>query len=216
MKNPIDLSEGRLDLDDIEDFSFDIDHVMLGLECMPRFNGRSRNGTPISVFKHSVAVAKVSYSVALGNGLVPTDIRAATCLGLLHDAHEYVVGDITSPIKHLLDKPKYNAVVHAIDERMIAAALPRVSGSFANAIRSDAVRRIVKDADYAMLHAEAARLGFDTTYGYGPAPTMRLSMLAKQALDAVLSPQTYLLGVRVEDATCIRAVFKKVMEADSE
>jgi 5'-deoxynucleotidase YfbR-like HD superfamily hydrolase len=62
--------------------------VAYGLSRLPRYNGMT-DGPPYSVAQHSVLV---SYEVAPPYALH----------GLLHDAHEYVAMDITSPLKRLL------------------------------------------------------------------------------------------------------------------
>lgn len=56
-----------------------------------RFDGAS--SLPISVAQHSVLVSRA----------LEKDGPRAAMLGLLHDAHKAFIGDITTPVRHLLD-----------------------------------------------------------------------------------------------------------------
>ncbi|MGY9046302.1 MAG: hypothetical protein ACKVKF_04330 [Rhodobacterales bacterium] len=71
-----------------------------GLSKINRFNGRTP-GT-WSVAAHSVIVSR----------LCPPDLEA---WGLLHDAHEVFLGDITSPAVHLLKAPMTPGAAETID-----------------------------------------------------------------------------------------------------
>lgn len=76
---------GALTKDDI-----DIRDIAAALAKMCRFNGATR--TFYSVAQHSVLVADMLY-----------DDPVAACYGLLHDAHEAYVGDITRPCRVLIE-----------------------------------------------------------------------------------------------------------------
>ncbi|WP_196504029.1 hypothetical protein [Aestuariivirga litoralis] len=84
-----------------------------------RFNGAT--GVPYSVAQHSLVVMRLCEEASQA---------PATCLwGLMHDAHEYVLGDITTPVKQLFfptravdELTAFDRAAHDID-RAIAQAL---------------------------------------------------------------------------------------------
>ncbi len=104
----------------------------LGMQC--RFNGAC--SYHYSVAQHSIYVSRA----------VPPELAR---YGLIHDAAEAYLGDIVSPIKPLLTAygPMEDAVMAAI---CAAAGMPWPW--------SAAVAQAVKDADNAVLAAEAAQI----------------------------------------------------------
>lgn len=80
-----------IDLNDVSEYEFTVEEIALLLSKVKRFNGW---GTDVA--NHSLYVAKFLYFLT-GNPHI-------ALLGLLHDAHEAYIGDIATPVKHLLGK----------------------------------------------------------------------------------------------------------------
>lgn len=83
-----------------------------GLSRLPRFNGATR-GRPYSVAQHSILVA----DILKGQRHNLHTLRA----GLLHDAHEAVMGDIATPVKAALGRE----AVHQVETRLAIALFVR-------------------------------------------------------------------------------------------
>ena len=86
------LSGRRLDLLDPTAVDIEIEDIAHGLAFVARWNGQTRGDWPYSVAEHSLLVEEI-YG-RLGNP--PAKWRLAA---LLHDAPEYVIGDMISPVK---------------------------------------------------------------------------------------------------------------------
>lgn len=87
------LSGRRLDLLDPSPLDIEIEDIAHGLARVARWNGQTCGEHAYSVAQHSVLV-----SVLMGK-LSPRIGRKAKLVGLLHDAPEYVIGDLISPFK---------------------------------------------------------------------------------------------------------------------
>jgi hypothetical protein len=87
------LSGRRLDLLDPSPADVAIEDIAHGLARVARWNGQTRGAHAFSVAQHAVLVENVA--AALEPGLT----RAWRLAALLHDAPEYVVGDLISPFK---------------------------------------------------------------------------------------------------------------------
>ncbi|MEL6519656.1 MAG: HD family hydrolase [Pseudomonadota bacterium] len=104
------LSGRRLDLLDPTPMDIEIEDIAHGLAFVARWNGQTSGDYPYSVAEHSLLVE------ALFRRLV-ADAPPKWCLAaLLHDAPEYVIGDMISPVKAAVG-PNYGA----LDERLTAA-----------------------------------------------------------------------------------------------
>ncbi len=90
------LSGRRLDLLDPSPMDIEIEDIAHGLARVARWNGQTVGEHAFSVAQHSVVVEEVA--AALQPGLEPRWRLAA----LLHDAPEYVIGDMISPFKAAL------------------------------------------------------------------------------------------------------------------
>ncbi len=87
------LSGRRLDLLDPTPLDIEIEDIAHGLSFVARWNGQTLGDFPYSVAEHSLLVEKI-YS----NSFKYSEKK--WCLAaLLHDAPEYVIGDMISPVK---------------------------------------------------------------------------------------------------------------------
>ncbi|MHA3914883.1 YfbR-like 5'-deoxynucleotidase [Halovulum sp. GXIMD14793] len=87
------LSGRRLDLLDPAPLDIEIEDIAHGLAFVARWNGQTRGDWPYSVAEHSLLVEDLFASIA---PKAPVRWRMAA---LLHDAPEYVIGDMISPVK---------------------------------------------------------------------------------------------------------------------
>lgn len=104
------LSGRRLDLLDPSPLDVEIEDIAHGLAFVARWNGQTQGQYPYSVAEHSLLVEDIYHRL---NRSVPAKWRLAA---LLHDAPEYVIGDMISPVKTSVG-PGYAA----LDSRLTAA-----------------------------------------------------------------------------------------------
>ena len=90
------LSGRRLDLLDPSPLDIEIVDIAHGLARVARWNGQTVGEHALSVAQHSVLVHDVA------KALRPGLLRKWRLAALLHDAPEYVVGDLISPFKAAL------------------------------------------------------------------------------------------------------------------
>ena len=90
------LSGRRLDLLDPSPLDVEIEDIAHGLARVARWNGQTRGDWPFSVAEHSVLVERIF------SRLKPKPNVAEQLIALLHDAPEYVIGDMISPFKSAL------------------------------------------------------------------------------------------------------------------
>ncbi|MFT3731591.1 MAG: hydrolase [Hyphomicrobium sp.] len=87
------LSGRRLDLLSPDPKDIEIEDIAHGLARVARWNGQTKGAHAFSVAQHSLLVTDIVN--ALHPGFSANELRAA----LLHDAPEYVIGDLISPFK---------------------------------------------------------------------------------------------------------------------
>ncbi|MDE2464122.1 MAG: HD family hydrolase [Alphaproteobacteria bacterium] len=87
------LSGRRLDLLNPSPLDVEIEDIAHGLARVARWNGQTRGSHAFSVAQHCVLVERLTAD------LKPRLSRQGRLLALLHDAPEYVVGDLISPFK---------------------------------------------------------------------------------------------------------------------
>ena len=104
------LSGRRLDLLDPTPVDIEIEDIAHGLAFVARWNGQTHGDYAYSVAEHSLLVETLFGRIAPN---APTKWRLAA---LLHDAPEYVIGDMISPVKSAVG-PGYGA----LDDRLTAA-----------------------------------------------------------------------------------------------
>ncbi|MFD2204220.1 YfbR-like 5'-deoxynucleotidase [Kiloniella antarctica] len=142
------LSGRRLDLLDPSPLDIEIDDIALGLSREVRWNGQSIGEWGYTIAEHSLLVEEI---VGLLKPDVKTEIRLAA---LLHDAPEYVIGDLITPFKYAIG-PGYKDL-----ENRLMAAIHLRFGLPANL--SDSVNKLIKRADRMAAYLEATQLaGFN-------------------------------------------------------
>ena len=138
------LSGRRLDLLDPSPLDIEIEDIAHGLARVARWNGQTIGDHPFSVAQHSVVVEEI---VAHMQPAVEPQWRLAA---LLHDAAEYVIGDMISPFKAALGLD-----YHQFEDRMEHAIHLR----FGLPARTPApIKTLIKAADRACAFFEATQL----------------------------------------------------------
>ena len=138
------LSGRRLDLLDPTPVDIEVADIAHGLAFVARWNGQTKGDWPYSVAEHSLLVERI---FTLLDPAGPVRWRLAA---LLHDAPEYVIGDMISPVKAAVG-PDYSA----LDERLTAAIHLRFG---LPAILPVAVKKAIKRADKVSAWLEAVRI----------------------------------------------------------
>ena len=87
------LSGRRLDLLDPTPMDIEIEDIAHGLAFVARWNGQTQGDFAYSVAEHSLLVE------AIYHRLCPKASAQWRLAALLHDAPEYVIGDMISPVK---------------------------------------------------------------------------------------------------------------------
>ena len=155
------LSGRRLDLLNPSPFDIEIEDIAHGLARVARWNGQTLGEHAFSVAQHSLVVEEVC--AHLSPALEPRWRLAA----LLHDAPEYVIGDMISPFKAALGLD-YRSFETALEQAIhIRFGLPpKVPAE---------IKGLTKRADLTSAHFEAVQLaGFtvkeaDALFGAPPA-----------------------------------------------
>ena len=91
------LSGRKLDILSPSPFDIEIEDIALGLSRVTRWNGQTTGKYPYSVAQHSVLVEE------LFNIEYPDLDKKWNLAALLHDAPEYVIGDLITPFKYALN-----------------------------------------------------------------------------------------------------------------
>jgi uncharacterized protein len=138
------LSGRRLDLLDPSPLDIEIEDIAHGLARVARWNGQTVGENIFSVAQHSLLVE------AFSGELQPELPAAARLTVLLHDAAEYVLGDVISPFKAVIGDG-YTAV-----EARLSSAIYLRFGLPAEP--SASLKRIMKRSDRLAAFHEATRL----------------------------------------------------------
>ena len=140
------LSGRRLDLLDPSPLDIEIEDIAHGLARVARWNGQTSGAWAYSVAEHSLLVE----GLATERGLEPRWRLAA----LLHDAPEYVIGDLITPFKAMVGSD-YKALEHRLQAAVqIRFGLP---GELPAKVAAE-----IKKADRLAAYLEATQLaGFD-------------------------------------------------------
>ena len=138
------LSGRRLDLLDPSPLDVELEDIAHGLARVARWNGQTRGPHIFSVAQHSLLVEHIA--AAMEATITPAQ-RLTT---LLHDAPEYVIGDMISPFKTVIGDAYKD-----VEARLLAAIHLRFS---LPAKPSALTTRLTKSADRAAAFIEATHL----------------------------------------------------------
>jgi 5'-deoxynucleotidase YfbR-like HD superfamily hydrolase len=149
------LSGRRLDLLDPSALDIEIADIAHGLARVARWNGQTRGAHIFSVAQHTLLVEAV-----MREQTPRLDVRVRLA-ALLHDAPEYVIGDMISPFKAVL-----GGDYKAVEKRLLGAIHIRFG---LPPVLSAEIERQIKDADKGAAYLEATELA-----GFAQAEAKRL------------------------------------------
>ena len=163
------LSGRRLDLVDPSPMDIEIEDIAHGLARVARWNGQTLGDHAFSVAQHSVLVEQICRE------LDPKFDARKSLTALLHDAPEYVIGDMISPFKTILGS-SYKDVEARLEEAIhlrfeLAAITPQK------------LKRKIKRADQICAWFEAVQLA-----GFAPAEADKLFGRPPDGVDLSLTP----------------------------
>jgi 5'-nucleotidase len=160
------LSGRRLDLLDPSPLDIEIEDIAHGLARVARWNGQTSGSHIFSVAQHCLLVETLAHARAPGLD------RSRRLAVLLHDAPEYVIGDMISPFKAVIGDA-YKGI-----ERRLLTAIHRRFGLPAKSPAD--LEKLIKTADREAAFLEATRFaGFGITEArrfFGRPPAISLSL----------------------------------------
>lgn len=148
------LSGRRLDILDPSPLDVELSDIAHGLARVARWNGQTQGDYPFSVAQHSVLVLELLL------GSWPEADAVARLFTLLHDAPEYVMGDIISPFKSAM-----GGNYKTVEERLLSAVHIRFG---LPAAAPAALVKQIKKADREAAYHEAVHLA-----GFSPEEARR-------------------------------------------
>jgi uncharacterized protein len=149
------LSGRRLDLLDPSPLDIEIADIAHGLARVARWNGQTSGAHIFSVAQHTLLVEAI-----MREQTPRVDIRLRLA-ALLHDAPEYVIGDMISPFKAVLGED-----YKAVEKRLLRAIHIRFG---LPAVLTDSITQQIKAADRGAAYLEATELA-----GFAQAEAKRL------------------------------------------
>jgi hypothetical protein len=165
------LSGRRLDLLDPSPLDIEIEDIAHGLARVARWNGQTRGDHAFSVAQHCVLVSRLFLH------LTPQSKKAEQLAALLHDAPEYVIGDMISPFKAAL-----GVDYKAFENKLLSAIHLRFGLS---ATVSHGLAMAIKQADRVAAYLEATQLA---GFSVNEAETFFGRPRALNGFDATLLP----------------------------
>jgi 5'-deoxynucleotidase YfbR-like HD superfamily hydrolase len=138
------LSGRRLDLLDPSPLDVEIGDIAHGLARVARWNGQTSGPHIFSVAQHVLLVEAIS------RRLQPNLDRSWRLMVLLHDAPEYVIGDMISPFKAVI-----GGSYKAVEARLMAAIHIRFG---LPPVPPPELHKLTKAADRGAAYLEATRL----------------------------------------------------------
>lgn len=161
------LSGRRLDLLDPSPLDIEIADIAHGLARVARWNGQTHGAHIFSVAQHTLLVEAVMREHA---PRIDIQVRLAA---LLHDAPEYVIGDMISPFKAVI-----GGSYKAVEKRLLAAI--HIRFGLPSVLPMETARQI-KAADMGAAYLEATHLaGFSEPEAkrlFGSDPGLPATML---------------------------------------
>jgi len=149
------LSGRRLDLLDPSPLDVEIEDIAHGLSRVARWNGQTSGANTFSVAEHSLLVEQLMRNAA------PKLALRWRLAALLHDAPEYVIGDLISPFKAMV-----GGDYKALENRLLAAVFwitsrraakcrtcDQESGPSRGVVRGDATGRVQRGRSETAFHA---------------------------------------------------------------
>lgn len=175
------LSGRRLDLLDPSPLDVEISDIAHGLARVARWNGQTSGDHAFSVAQHSLVVEAIFRQL---NPATPDELLAA----LLHDAPEYVIGDMISPFKSVV-----GGEYKLVEKRLEAAIYRRFALPPHCAPR---LKEKIKKADTVSAYFEATLLaGFtpeEARKFFGQPRGITQDMLPIQPMQAVEAQRLFL------------------------
>ncbi|ACE99792.1 YfbR-like 5'-deoxynucleotidase [Rhodopseudomonas palustris] len=138
------LSGRRLDLLDPSPLDVEFADIAHGLARVARWNGQTSGSHIFSVAQHTLLVEAVMREK---NPRIDAKLRLAA---LLHDAPEYVIGDMISPFKAVIGESYKRVEKRLLGAIHIRFGLP--------AVLDEAIERQIKAADRGSAYLEATHL----------------------------------------------------------
>ncbi|AQT44551.1 hypothetical protein BBC0244_008340 [Bartonella apihabitans] len=173
------LSGRRLDLINPSPLDVEITDIAHGLARVARWNGQTKGEYAYSVAQHSLLVEKIY------RRLFPEATADEKQLALLHDAPEYVIGDMISPFKAVM-----GGSYEMIEKRLEDAI--RIRFGLPTEIRVKIVKQL-KQADRIAAYFEASTLA-----GFSKAEAIRYfgepETITPQGLDLIARPTPQIEG----------------------
>ncbi|MBI0003218.1 HD family hydrolase [Bartonella sp. M0177] len=173
------LSGRRLDLINPSPLDVEITDIAHGLARVARWNGQTKGEYAYSVAQHSLLVEKIY------RRLFPDATADEKQLALLHDAPEYVIGDMISPFKAVM-----GGSYEMIEKRLEDAI--RIRFGLPTELRVKIVKQL-KQADRIAAYFEASTLA-----GFSKAEAIRYfgepETITPQGLDLIARPTPQIEG----------------------
>ena len=138
------LSGRRLDLLNPSPLDIEIEDIAHGLARVARWNGQTAGEHILSVAQHSLLVE------AIGGHLQPQLPAASRLAVLLHDAAEYVLGDVISPFKAVIGDSYKSVEARLTSAIYLRFGLPAELPAL--------LKRLIKRSDRIAAFHEATRL----------------------------------------------------------
>lgn len=138
------LSGRRLDLLDPSPLDIEIEDIAHGLARVARWNGQTRGEHSFSVAQHCLLVE------AIASQLNPDWSKPWRLMALLHDAPEYVIGDMISPFKVVMGDAYKSVELRLLAAIHLRFGLPAATPAI--------LARKTKDADKISAFLEATEL----------------------------------------------------------
>ena len=163
------LSGRRLDLLNPSPLDIEIEDIAHGLARVARWNGQTTGDHAFSVAEHCLLVETI------GGSLLPGLNRRYRLAALIHDAPEYVIGDLISPFKAALSLD-----YKAFEKKLLAAIHIRFG---VPAELPAEITKLIKRADKIAAYYEATALaGFSVEEGrryFGQPRGLKPALVAK-------------------------------------
>jgi uncharacterized protein len=188
------LSGRRLDLLDPSPLDVELSDIAHGLARVARWNGQTVGDHAFSVAQHSLVVEEIFRRCA------PKFSAADLQMALLHDAPEYVIGDMISPFKAVV-----GGGYKGVEKRLEAAIHLRFGLPPHPTTR---LKALIKKADSIAAFFEATELaGFTRTEAsriFGQPRNITIEMLPMEPMPAVDAQQRF--SQRFADIDALRQV----------